>query len=979
VTADQRPLSGAAGQPRRLAVLALLAVAGDRGVSRGDFLSLLWPDNDEERGRHALNQALHALRRDLGSDDLFLGQKDIRLNPDLITSDYAEFQGALRNDSPERAVECYGGPFLQGFTVSGADTFERWTEERRDALRHEYAEALEAAAQRALGRQDQRGATGYLKKRAALDPMNARVAVKLMEALAAQGDVAAALQHARVYETLVQQELELPPDPEVTGFAERLRTRAQTPTAPPRIVTASREPVPALSSPRPPDAVVPDFRATTGWANPLRARLPDLRSVIHPRPGTGWHRWAVPGAIALLAVAAVSLALGVARHSRPPAPVAGGGPVVAIGRIVDYSKGEASGLGQPLADMLATNLGRASGFRVVSSARMLELIRQLAASGDTVGVVTSAAREAGARELVDGSVYTLAPGRFRLDLQRVDLTSGAVIRAYKVEGSDLFALVDSGTAELVRDLGGRVPEGSLAEASTGSLAAYQAYEEGLRRFYGGDNESAERLFRQALEADPEFAQAAYYYARATSSGSRTETLDRLRRAVELAQRAGDRERLVMQAEWAFQNSSPALPAIADTLMIRYPEEVDGYYYAGRGTVLNGEYLKAVAPYRKVIALDSLGLGAPAGPRCRACDAYAGLVYVFYALDSVAQSRAMIREWVRRQPTAAAAWYALAHVYAAEHQEASALTALRVADSLEPTNPMNRRNLISVRSYLGDYPEAERLLRSAMEAGPLTQRRQAQWDLAVILRQMGRLREAVTLAHDYRMNIKERLLPGAAPYSALLEAQVLFEQGNYRAAAALFDSIAVGQQGGLDLVGQYRDRIWAWVHEADARAQLRDTARLAMLADTMEVLGRSVGQARERNLHAHVRGLLARVRGRDDLALDWFRRSMVSPVVGLTRGNYEMAGIYLRTGRPVEAIRILGPAIRAGTVGPNLYITRTELEARLAEAFEAAGEPDSALTYYRTVIKAWEQSDPEFADRRQSAATATLRLQVGRAR
>jgi hypothetical protein len=35
--------------------------------------------------------------------------------------------------------------------------------------------------------------------------------------------------------------------------------------------------------------------------------------------------------------------------------------------------------------MLATNLARASGVQVVSSARMYELLRQLATGGDTAG------------------------------------------------------------------------------------------------------------------------------------------------------------------------------------------------------------------------------------------------------------------------------------------------------------------------------------------------------------------------------------------------------------------------------------------------------------------------------------------------------------------------------------------------------------------------------------------------------------------
>jgi DNA-binding SARP family transcriptional activator len=46
---------------------------------------------------------------------------------------------------------------------------------------------------------------------AALDPLNARYALGLMRTMDAAGDRAGAIQHARIYETLVQEELDLPP------------------------------------------------------------------------------------------------------------------------------------------------------------------------------------------------------------------------------------------------------------------------------------------------------------------------------------------------------------------------------------------------------------------------------------------------------------------------------------------------------------------------------------------------------------------------------------------------------------------------------------------------------------------------------------------------------------------------------------------------------------------------------------------------
>ena len=79
-------------------------------------------------------------------------------------------------------------------------------------------------------------------------------------------------------------------------------------------------------------------------------------------------------AFALVAAAVAGVALYRGR------PVAGGSgdttTVVAIGRIQDYRRDDRTEIARPLADMLATNLARVSGLRVVSTARMYELLQQ---------------------------------------------------------------------------------------------------------------------------------------------------------------------------------------------------------------------------------------------------------------------------------------------------------------------------------------------------------------------------------------------------------------------------------------------------------------------------------------------------------------------------------------------------------------------------------------------------------------------------
>lgn len=51
-----RALDGPATQRRRFALLSMLAVAGEAGVSRDKLIAQLWPESDADRARHALRQ-----------------------------------------------------------------------------------------------------------------------------------------------------------------------------------------------------------------------------------------------------------------------------------------------------------------------------------------------------------------------------------------------------------------------------------------------------------------------------------------------------------------------------------------------------------------------------------------------------------------------------------------------------------------------------------------------------------------------------------------------------------------------------------------------------------------------------------------------------------------------------------------------------------------------------------------------------------
>ena len=114
-----QPLTGAASQRRLLALLVVLAFAGERGLSRDKLIALLWPEAGEERARHSLTQALYAARRALDAEDLFEGRGDLRLNRERLRSDVREFEEALEAGDDERAAAAYSRPICRRVLPAG--------------------------------------------------------------------------------------------------------------------------------------------------------------------------------------------------------------------------------------------------------------------------------------------------------------------------------------------------------------------------------------------------------------------------------------------------------------------------------------------------------------------------------------------------------------------------------------------------------------------------------------------------------------------------------------------------------------------------------------------------------------------------------------------------------------------------------------------------------------------------------------------
>lgn len=260
-------------QRTRLALVAVLARAGETGASRDTVVALLWPEKSQDAARNLLRQVLFGLRQDLGPDAV-LGGEELRLDSTHVTSDVDQFLSAVERREWERAAALYGGPFLDGFFLPGADEFERWVAAERDRLERVFRSALERLAAAAEGAGDHATAAEWWARLSARDPLSSRVALRLIRTLAAAGDLPAALRQVRVHTTLVREELGCAPDPAISEIERELQ--ATTDAVAKRIETERRR-----SSAR--EAAIEDVTARESRAVPAGPRADPGPSVASPR------------------------------------------------------------------------------------------------------------------------------------------------------------------------------------------------------------------------------------------------------------------------------------------------------------------------------------------------------------------------------------------------------------------------------------------------------------------------------------------------------------------------------------------------------------------------------------------------------------------------------------------------------------------------------------------------------------------------
>ena len=575
---DGQPVTGAAAQARRLAVLAVLADAWPSSATRDRVIGFIWPNQDELGARRLLTQALYELRRELGPVVRSTG-RDLLLDAEHLRVDLIEFRQALDADDLDTAGALYRGALLDGFHLRGAGEFERWVDEARDDARHRFERAMQVLAERHEVDGRFREAARCVARVVQSSPYDADAVMRVMALFERAGDHGSALAIAAGYERRMREELELAPAPEVVQQVEAMRARvpltaAPSPAAPVPAPLPSAQPreqeSPAAPTPASPDANVESSRS-----------IPADRQV---RP----HRvlW-----LGVAAAAAVLLALTASKLRVERAPVITPRQLVIVPFDVHGGDETTQRIAGEVTSMLAASLDDAGGVHVTDSS--------------PAGTPWAELR---------GQVI-LSSGRLRLDgeLRRMDGSVRPVVVSADGPEDSLIVITERlavGVLPALYPASGESGQGHVPARFT-STAALRRFLDGETALRRGDFDSAFVALKRASELDPSQGYLWYRRAIAAERSHRAEDADKsVAEAEARASTLDVRERKLVRGYSLWRaGDAPAAETVFRSLVQADSRDREAWYQLAEiayhaGPLLGRRLDDAADPWRQVVALDS---------------------------------------------------------------------------------------------------------------------------------------------------------------------------------------------------------------------------------------------------------------------------------------------------------------------------------------------------------------------------------------
>jgi serine/threonine-protein kinase len=406
--ADNLTGGGVLRQPKRLALLAYLALAASDGFRRRDqIVGLFWPDQDQLHARTQLRKALHGLRATIGADAFpTRGDEEIRLDTKVVWCDAVAFRRHCDAREWTEALSLYRGDLLEGLFPGGVgEEFETWLADQRAELRRLAARAAwESSALADLaGRRDE--AITLARRAADLNLDDEEGIRRLIAALDRYGDRAGALRIFADWQSRFQEEFGAEPAPETRRLVRKVR--------------ASR----TGESMETPQWMIAQTRPAVSEGEVTSASLPQRNG--RPSRKLSYGIMIIAGA-AVIAIASFLVSPLSQRDTGQLRSVAVL-PLRGLGDSITTLVGEA------IAEELITSLTQLEGVDVRSSSRSRAVL-------DSARNVEQIGRQLTVTHIVDGSVQRNA-GKLRVNVRLVRVSDASTLwaRSLDLDATDLLS------------------------------------------------------------------------------------------------------------------------------------------------------------------------------------------------------------------------------------------------------------------------------------------------------------------------------------------------------------------------------------------------------------------------------------------------------------------------------------------------------------------------------------------------------------
>ena len=364
-----------------------------------------------------------------------------------------------------------------------------------------------------------------------------------------------------------------------------------------------------------------DYRYQT--AKDLHADLKHLRQELEgasvptrPAPAARPRRRRVVAAVAAITLGAVAAAA--LLYTRKPA--ASGTKDTILLADFDNKTGDAV-FDDTLKQALAADIEQSPYLAVVSDTTVRTTLRFMNQPADT-RVTPAIGREIcqrnGIKALVESSIVSLGK-QYVLTLSAVNAASGAGIARVQAEAQSKEGVLHALDGE-VRELRQRLGESvasvqkyeAPAQATTSSLDAPKAYSRGRKELLALHNRAAIPYFKEAVELDPEFAEA---WRSMASAHENVDDIEEARtasqKAYDLRGRVSELERLLIEATYyGVRRDTRHAIDVLEVAVHTYPQSTTSWNNLANAYKDNGQDEKSLWAFRESLKI------APEGSRYR---------------------------------------------------------------------------------------------------------------------------------------------------------------------------------------------------------------------------------------------------------------------------------------------------------------------------------------------------------------------------